>query len=1110
MRENLNAIKRLVAFFLIILMISTTVCDDAFVSATEENHCTEFVDEQTYSDNVLDSVGQGDGYCDRCGKVEAAHVHNEVPEEPDEEIIEENLEEEPATDEPVVDFAAENPDEENQEIQDKDNADEVVEQIVEEEPEKTDTEKTDETVKDIPDTETTPEKIDEVEDTDKNPEEAEEEPKKEEEDCQHNWEYKSNKDGTHTKKCKECDKELKEDCIFGEDGKCQYCGYHEMTLEYQSFSKTVYGITVTVTGMMPKDSRVSIYNIGKEKVEGIINDNLEDSCFKAYTAFDITIYDGNGNKYQPQDDGNTVRVSFYGVNQLKGASEEEIAVYRIEDNNTVTEIESDIVGEDVFIEAEHFSTYVVGSDSNNHVELLDYEHFATIQTAPSGSADKAYLRVAKAKFDITAVAGETYNFDVTVYKNLKNPSIPTSGTVIASGSYEVTPEDAGDGIVEIDLTGNTNGYVSAGQTYSIVVSCSNEMVSVGYGKQKENGEDAPTYTTDTGSQWYRNEGIDQIFYIVPGDTIIYSATTSDSYDIESIKATKAKADSQGYLHYGKGDTDSLTAVIKDGDGNTIDRNITWSSGTPEVVSVDANGNIIALSEGSAEITASYVNASGTRTKTITIYVLKFTIDGWDPDGGTTQPAITYTGEEVKPTVLAYSSSGTTVSTTTTFSNNINASTATSKANVQISYTVNGETYTYNRSFTISPVALTAAAFADATPKVVNGEVDSITGITAINGVTPELDTDFTAVLNDTVTNSTGIKYTITITGKGNFTGTVTWEPQIVGQDISQILTAQLTSKGINLKDIYYTGTSKVLTADSNNVWLEVDFLNNDGARVTDIINADNADYVITDKGRTEESNITAGTKTITFTMKDGKGFTGSVSVDFTIQKADLSGSNISIKWAGDNYSFDHTGSAIEPKAGTDFDVYIGDILVPVADKEYNVSYVGNRTDVTDTPMVRVTGAGKNFDSTTYKQSAYVIVPCYKNDLIVRITDGTNYDGKATNGYVTGYSTYYNPVQKSKYYASTDSNYDATENFPNIKVVLPGTTITEGTDYKVEVFNDAACTVGLTKDVITGTTKYIKVTGLGTYASQQPQCNNKEQCYKGIYRRNTEAYNSNTK
>ena len=909
-----------------------------------------------------------------------------------------------------------------------------------------------------------------------------EQPAEEEEECDHEWEYTSNEDGTHTKHCTKCDAEEVEDCEFDEDWVCIHCEYEDMTLEYQEYSKTIHGVKVTVAGEMPRKSKVTIYTKSLTKINEIVNDNIdEEGTFEAYEAFDINIYDRRGDKYQPQDDGNSVSVTFEGISELADTPDEEIVAYRIEDDQeTVTEIPTDVSGEDVSFDAEHFSIYVVGTvNSNLYASYQSYQNFATILTAPT---TKAYTRVKKVRFDMYVDSIEEFNFTATVYKDLTSTTNPTSGTAVATKTEKETPTSTGWMTVELTLPTSTSGYIQAGEKFSIVVSSTNDLVNIGYGTQKDSTYSAPTYVKGT-SSWSRKSAEDEIFYIIEGDTIELTDVTEDTYTIDSITASTGKADSQKIYHYAVGDTDTLSAIIKDVDGNTVSRTVSWTSSDTSVVTVDSSGKLTAVGTGTTTVRASYTNSTTTNTKDITVNVISVSL---------ASTTYIYTGKAIEPEVTV-SGGDSSATVSTSYSNNTDASTSTSKGQAVTTYTINGQTYTFTNEFTISPAELTVAAFASADLVVTDGEVTSITGTTAIiaSQVAPVFNQDFTATTSSPTSAASGITYEVAITGQGNYTGSFTWTKTLTGVDVKTVLTAKLTSKGINLKDTYYTGTAKALTTDSG-VWQEVAFYDSDGVQNKTIINESTATYVITDKGGTDSSPITAGTKTITFTMNSTSGYTGSISVDFTIQQASMTSTTIKWKHGGveNNYSFDHTGSAIEPVAGTDFDVYIGDVLLTApndnnSDAEYKVSYVGDHTAVTDTPYVRVTGAGINFDASTYQQSSYVIIPCYANDLVVRISDGTNYDGTVSNGYKTGYSTYYNPAETSKYFATTDANYDSSENSPNIKILLPGATLTEGTDYKVEVFNDSACTQTLTNDVTSGTTKYIKVTGLGTYATQTP-------------------------
>ncbi|SHI68049.1 Ig-like domain-containing protein [Pseudobutyrivibrio xylanivorans] len=1139
MRENLNAIKRLVAFTLTVLLLGTTIWNDVFVIATEENHCSEYVDEQTYAANILQPVGEGDGYCDHCGQVEQAHVH--VEEEP---VVEEDAAVEDAAVEevqPAEELPAEEP---------------VEDTSVPEEPQP-EIDSTEEAVP-VNDEEIVPEDTPVIDE--ETPEENIENPEEEiveEEECEHEWTYTSNGDGTHVKKCSKCDEESTEDCVFGEDGKCIHCGYEkeeeceheweyisnndgthikrckkcgeEVTetcqldengichdclyederLMYQEFSKTIHGVKVTVAGDMPRGAKATIFSNPLDRANRIVNESLEEGTFTAFEVFDIDIYRRGGEKYQPDEDGNTVNVSFAGISELRDVNpEEEIQVYRIEDDNTVTEIENDVVGEEVYFDAEHFSRYVAGTYESQNWVYLD-ESFATIQTA----RNNIYTKVLKAKFDVNVTdASQDLIFDAYVYKNLTKDNDPTYGgiKVAESRNVTITPDGTGKGYVEIDLSNTTNGYIAEGEKYSIIVECQNDLVQVGYGNVHEqtNTYDAPTFVTNSDGKWEASD-YDEIFYIVPGDTIQLTDKTDDSYEIDSITAATGKADGDGDFHYSKGDTDKLTAIIKDAAGNTVDRAVTWSVSPSDnsIVKIDENGNIEAIAAGEATVTATYTNSTKTVTKSVKVFVVSFTLAGWDPDAPVdpqtnVKPTWTYKGSAITPAVLVYEASGSTMPSdqlTTVYANNEDASTSTNKASVTISFTVSGVTYTFVRSFTIDKAPITGDYFTSATLDPATGK---ISGISTVNGLKPVQDKDFMVDVSSPTASSTGMTYQVDIIAKEiNYTGTYTWTKTITGIDVSKVLTAKLTSQGVNLKEKQFDGKKVDLTTDEvTGAWKEVAFYNNDGLQVYDIIKPGNATYVITDKDGTTESPISAGSKTITFTMEPNKGYVGSISIDFTIRQRNMNSTTIKWKHGGvtDNSSFDHTGSPIEVVPGTDFDVYYGDIrLIPYddtkseaenKDADYKMSYVGDRTKISDTPMIRVT-AVTDGNYTSYNQSSFEIVPCYENDLMVIIDDGIEHIGTKANGYVTGYNEYYNPNQTSKYFDPSDTqHYSPTENSPYIRVVLDGVTdFTLGEDYKIEVFDDKNLSIKLTNSVENGTTKYIKVSALddGKYAGKKP-------------------------
>ncbi|SOC17128.1 Ig-like domain-containing protein [Pseudobutyrivibrio ruminis] len=1038
MNNSMNILKRMMAFLLAMLLLTTMVGDDFFSLADSD------------LDVVTEAVEDGDIVAEP-ETTEGEYQDTSVP-EPEvvtEEIEEPDVTEDVIPEEPVIEEATDEPSVDDFDVDNSQNIDET-EELTEEE---------------------TEEELDEVE---------EEEP--EDEECDHEWKYISNNDGTHTKRCTKCDEEETEDCQFDENWVCEKCGYEDMSLEYQEYSKTIHGVKVTVSGDMPRNSKITVYTKSLTRMSEIVNENIdEEGTFEAYEAFDINIYDRHGDKYQPKDDGNTVSVTFEGVSELADTPDEEIVAYRIEDDqSTVTEIPTDVSGEDVTFDAEHFSIYVVGTvNSNLYASYQSYQNFATILTA---STTKAYTRVKKVRFDMYVDSIEEFNFTATVYKDLNSTTNPTSGTPVATKTDKETPTSTGWMTVELTLPTSSSGYIQAGEKFSIVVSSTNDLVNIGYGTQKDSTYSAPTYVKGT-SSWSRRGAEDEIFYIIEGDTIELTDVTEDTYTIDSITASTGKADNQKIYHYAVGDTDTLSAIIKDVDGNTVSRTVSWTSENEGVVKVDSSGKLTAVGTGTTTVTATYTNSSSTPSKLpITVNVIAITM----ADG-----PYTYTGQKIEPAVTV-SGGDSSATVSTNYENNEDASTSTSKAKAITTYTINGKAYTFTNEFTISPAALTVDAFANAKLEVVDGEVSNITGAN-LSGQALTYNKDFTATTSTPTSTSSGVVYEVEITGQGNYTGSFTWEKTIADVDVKSVIkTVKLTTAGINLSNISYDGTEKKLTLDNKN-WIEVQFIDYDNQVRKDIINNETATYIITDKGGTEKSATTAGNKTLTFEMNSTSGYAGSkISVDFVIQKANMS--SATIKWnhnnVADNRTFDHTGEPIEPKAGVDFDVYIGGEKVDStvnADGtgvEYNVSYPYAHTDV-GTATLRITASGNNF--TSYKDDTYEIVPCYKNDIYVRITDGINYETTPGKSGSTGYSTYYDPTQKSKYFASSDPNHEDNVNWPNLQVILPGaSSFVEGTDYEVAIYNDADCRYAFTNDVSEyGTTKYIKVTGKGTYATQDP-------------------------
>jgi len=861
-----------------------------------------------------------------------------------------------------------------------------------------------------------------------------------EKECEHEeWEYTSNEDGTHTKRCKECGYEEIENCEFDENWVCKHCGYEDMTLVYQSYSSTIMGTTVTVSGEMPRNSSVTVYYAGKKAMENIVNNNLDEGTFKAYAAYNINIYDRHGNKYQPMDNGKSVSVSFSNVNDLDEVADEDVAVYRIEDDYSVTEMDSNASGDYVAFDAEHFSVYVTGSysDMNEGYTLEPDETFAAVAQATTDASGNNYTRVKYATFDIFVDdVTETYTFNVTVRKNLTSESSPESGTVAGTGSYSFTPSRTGWMTVEVPIkelvTGN--GYITSGNYYSIIVEHWDNTVNLG--SKYYSGIGSSLRVKGTTGAWSGASIANALYLSTEANSTTGSQASLEmtsapegNYTVDSITLDDTRAVYAGGKYYiaqmASSESIALTAKLSD---ESVERLITWSSSYESYASVTSTGNMTAnlkaLSPGETTITATY-NGS---TAEITVVVLNVTIGGAEAIGSTpVDCGMIYDGSAKQPAIALYKdNTGTAVTSGVTIAreDNINAGTA----KVTITYTVASTPITLTRYFTISPVTLTEAAFANATFTIENGAVTNIANIGAISGVTPKFSTDTSASdITATIDSLDGITSAITISAidGGNYTGSVTVNYE--SKDISNSLSVELSDSFKNSQ--VYTGSP--ISADS--IWTEATFYNSNNEAVSGVVTSSTASCVIYDvvsgytaadyagsyssftAAQLTEMATTAGEKAAVFTMT-ADGYSGSIFTTFTVQQADMS--KTYIKWV-DGDSFARTGSNVEPSSdaskainGTgDYKVYLNwdastETGFEVPTSEYTESYQGSRSAIGDTPTLVVKGNGINFQTNT-QTSQYSIAASYERDLIVRITSsGKYYDGTYDNSYATGYSEYY--------------------------------------------------------------------------------------------------------
>ena len=281
------------------------------------------------------------------------------------------------------------------------------------------------------------------------------------------------------------------------------------------------------------------------------------------------------------------------------------------------------------------------------------------------------------------------------------------------------------------------------------------------------------------------------------------------------------------------------------------------------------------------------------------------------------PNQTYTGNSISALpVITYNGATLTKGTdyTLTYSNNVNVGTGT------VTITGKGNFKgTTSKTFSISARAMSDTSVANISSQTYTGNGISPLPTITYNNKTLKKDTDYTLSYSNNINAGTA---TITITGKGNFTGTTSKTFSISARAMSDTSVANISSQT-------YTGNviSPLPTITYNNKTLKKD-----------------TDYTLS-----YSDNINVGTATITIT---GKGnFAGTTSKTFSISAramSDTSVANIS--------SQTYTGNVISPLPTI---TYNNKTLKK--DTDYTLSYSDNINAGTAT--ITITGKG-NFTGMT--------------------------------------------------------------------------------------------------------------------------------------------------
>lgn len=413
-------------------------------------------------------------------------------------------------------------------------------------------------------------------------------------------------------------------------------------------------------------------------------------------------------------------------------------------------------------------------------------------------------------------------------------------------------------------------------------------------------------------------------------------------------------------------------------------------------------------------------------------------------------SLTYNGSTLSPAVTVKYGNATlkkNTDYTVAYSNNVNAGTGT--------ITITGKGIyggSVKKTFTIKKLGISASAVSGTGNKVYTGSAIKPVPAVKVGGRTLKNGTDFTVSYKNNTEPGTA---TLKVTGKGNYSGSVS-------------KTFKITARAIN--DVEVTVPDTVFTGEQ----VRPDVVVSYGSYqfISD------SDYTLSFK-----DNINIGTASVVVTGKNH--LSGSRTVTFPIEKADISSTEIAVK----NATF--TGSAIK----SDVDVRLGNVTLKEG-THYTLSYKNNVN--AGTAQVTISGKGSlegavtksftiekadilkasisasgtyapdgvkiginaKFGNYTLKSSDYSFAaPTAAGELTLTISGNGNFSGKATVKCNVAKADIANA--KSSLSLSTDGKgYTVT-------IIYDGVLLTQDKDYKVAVTESA-----------TGVSAVI--TGIGNY------------------------------
>lgn len=299
-----------------------------------------------------------------------------------------------------------------------------------------------------------------------------------------------------------------------------------------------------------------------------------------------------------------------------------------------------------------------------------------------------------------------------------------------------------------------------------------------------------TCTVSIGSRFTLTRGRAQ-----PARREVVFTTEVTSVSLDATEATLAV-----------GNTKTLVATVLP--ENATDKTVTWTSSDETVATVDENGKVTAVAEGTAIITATAGDKSVTCTVTVTpVLVSSITLNKTTASvnvGGTTTLTATVTPSNAADKTVTWSSSDTEVATVSTSGmvTGVKAGTATITATAH-----DGSGVTATCAVTVSNVAVTSVTLNKATLSLTKGSTETLTATVSPSNSTDKM---VTWTSSNTAVATVDSNGKVTAVGGGSAMITAT----AGGKSATCAVTVTVPVTGVTLNKTstsIYVGSTETLT-----------------------------------------------------------------------------------------------------------------------------------------------------------------------------------------------------------------------------------------------------------------------------------------------------------